>query len=154
MSKKKLWDNSSLQQDIEWGNQTLDGITDEELYNTNWNLKKTSKQKEQARRTAEELVVDPDWQTKQAYGQEKRASSGWESKMIGNKNGTGKRKTKIIQPEYANQARSQALLGIERHNLRGVPKPKLTCPHCGKEGGKPQMIQFHFDKCKNKPQSK
>lgn len=37
MSKKKLWDNSSLQQDIEWGNQTLDGITDEELYNTNWN---------------------------------------------------------------------------------------------------------------------
>lgn len=25
---------------------------------------------------------------------------------------------------------------------------KLICPHCGKEGPKPQLLQWHFDKCK------
>lgn len=29
-----------------------------------------------------------------------------------------------------------------------VPKPKITCPHCGVTGGRPPMIRFHFDKCK------
>ena len=30
----------------------------------------------------------------------------------------------------------------------GIPKPKITCPHCGKIGRKPVMIKNHFDKCK------
>jgi hypothetical protein len=30
----------------------------------------------------------------------------------------------------------------------GIPKRKLTCPHCGKVGGEPQLKQFHFDRCK------
>lgn len=30
------------------------------------------------------------------------------------------------------------------------PKPKVTCPHCGKTGGRPVMIRFHFDNCKEK----
>ena len=30
------------------------------------------------------------------------------------------------------------------------PKPIITCPHCGKSGGKPAMIRFHFDNCKIK----
>ena len=36
--KKSLWDNSSLQQDIQWDNQVLPNITDEELFSTNWNM--------------------------------------------------------------------------------------------------------------------
>lgn len=28
------------------------------------------------------------------------------------------------------------------------PKEKVTCPHCGKTGGKPVMTYFHFDGCK------
>ena len=28
------------------------------------------------------------------------------------------------------------------------PKPIISCPHCGKSGGKPAMIRFHFDNCK------
>jgi len=32
----------------------------------------------------------------------------------------------------------------------GKPKPKIKCPHCGKEGGQPQMKQWHFDNCKRK----
>lgn len=30
----------------------------------------------------------------------------------------------------------------------GIPKPKVTCPHCGKMGGKPVMMGKHFDRCK------
>lgn len=28
------------------------------------------------------------------------------------------------------------------------PKPQVTCPHCGKVGGKPTMYRFHFNSCK------
>jgi hypothetical protein len=34
--------------------------------------------------------------------------------------------------------------------MSGIPKPKLVCPHCGKEGGAPTMKQWHFDNCKMK----
>ena len=30
------------------------------------------------------------------------------------------------------------------------PKEKVKCPYCGKEGGKPVMNRYHFDKCKSK----
>lgn len=30
------------------------------------------------------------------------------------------------------------------------PKPIVECPHCGKFGGKPAMIRYHFDNCKLK----
>lgn len=33
---------------------------------------------------------------------------------------------------------------------KGRPKPKVTCPHCGKIGGVSPMSQYHFDNCKNK----
>lgn len=32
--------------------------------------------------------------------------------------------------------------------LKGTKKPLATCPHCGKIGGKSQMHQWHFDRCK------
>lgn len=34
--------------------------------------------------------------------------------------------------------------------LKGKPQEKVTCPHCNKEGGKPAMMRFHFDNCKEK----
>lgn len=30
---------------------------------------------------------------------------------------------------------------------KGVDKPRIVCPHCGKEGGIPVMKRYHFDKC-------
>lgn len=50
--------------------------------------------------------------------------------------------------------------GRERHRLmsiaatkktKGVKKEIIKCPHCKKEGGKPAMYRYHFDKCKKKP---
>ncbi len=46
------------------------------------------------------------------------------------------------QTPEANEKRSKA--------LTGKTKPVILCPHCGKSGGGPQMIQWHFDKCKEK----
>lgn len=33
---------------------------------------------------------------------------------------------------------------------KGKPKEVVECPHCKQKGGKPQMIQWHFNNCKNK----
>lgn len=36
--------------------------------------------------------------------------------------------------------------------LKGVPKPRVTCPHCGKEGGASGLMMWHhFDNCKQAP---
>lgn len=34
--------------------------------------------------------------------------------------------------------------------MKGIDKPKITCPHCGKNGGAPAMKRHHFDNCKFK----
>lgn len=33
--------------------------------------------------------------------------------------------------------------------FRGKKHKIVKCPHCDKTGGEPQMIQWHFEKCKN-----
>jgi len=61
--------------------------------------------------------------------------------------------------EESRKAKSEAVKGIPRPKesnaktskaLSGIAKPKVKCPHCGKEGGAPQMRQWHFDNCKRK----
>lgn len=53
---------------------------------------------------------------------------------------------------------NKGMIGISQHTEEtkqkmsiaklGIAKPKIQCPHCGKFGGKPAMIRFHFDNCK------
>ena len=31
---------------------------------------------------------------------------------------------------------------------KGIPQPKITCPHCSKTGGSSTMKRWHFDNCK------
>jgi hypothetical protein len=33
--------------------------------------------------------------------------------------------------------------------MSGIPKVEVKCPHCGKVGGKPVMMRYHFDQCKH-----
>ena len=76
MSNKKFWDNSSLQEEIKWDNQQLPGITDEELYSTNWNMRwaKTDQIKQRISNTMRgkslEELVGPD---KAARGRQSRS---------------------------------------------------------------------------------
>lgn len=41
---------------------------------------------------------------------------------------------------------SAGLTGV----MKGIPKRKTTCPHCGKVGAIAPMQRFHFDNCKQK----
>lgn len=54
------------------------------------------------------------------------------------------------QSRYANvrKPRSEKQKKAVSEKLKGVEKIKTTCPHCGKSGGKPAMVRFHFDNCK------
>lgn len=40
---------------------------------------------------------------------------------------------------------------IEKLRIAAFNRDKVTCPFCGKTGGKPQMIRWHFDNCNYKP---
>jgi hypothetical protein len=51
----------------------------------------------------------------------------------------------ILQSEETKAKRSAATKGRP-----GVPQPKLTCPHCGLEGGDRAMKRSHMDNCKLK----
>lgn len=33
---------------------------------------------------------------------------------------------------------------------KGIKQPLTTCPYCAKVGGRPIMIRYHFENCKNK----
>ena len=46
--------------------------------------------------------------------------------------------------------RSDETKNRQSEALKGVPKPRVTCPHCGTEGGAGVMSRYHFDKCKHK----
>lgn len=56
-----------------------------------------------------------------------------------------------IQSDKEKETRAQKLRGLKRSDkfkLRmKTPKPKVICPVCGAEGGKPVMHRFHFDNC-------
>jgi hypothetical protein len=43
--KKKMFDNSNMQGDIEWGNIPVGDLTDEELHKKNWNMATAIKQR-------------------------------------------------------------------------------------------------------------
>ena len=48
----------------------------------------------------------------------------------------------VPQSAESNAKRSAANMGISH--------PKVTCPHCGQEGGARHLKRYHFDNCKLK----
>jgi hypothetical protein len=88
------------------------------------------------------------------------ANKGKPSPMKGRKNPglSSALKGKPKSPEHIEKVRnalkgkpnpkvSQARKGVPSPK-RGRPQEKIKCPHCNKEGGLPQMKQWHFDNCK------
>lgn len=120
MTKKKFWDNSSLQEEIHWDNQQLPGLTDEELYSTNWTRKTAMNQVNKNRpaevhikksETIKKQYSDPaykkirkeiiqqvtstvEWKDRHKQGILKRELNGWAEKN------QAARKTKQIQTPY------------------------------------------------------
>ena len=57
---------------------------------------------------------------------------------------------KGIKPTWDTKAHSMEANNKRSKKMSGIPKPLLSCPHCSKIGGKPQMKQWHFENCKEK----
>lgn len=47
------------------------------------------------------------------------------------------------------EAREKQILATKK-SLTNKPKILVVCPYCAKQGGKPAMMRFHFEYCKNK----
>jgi hypothetical protein len=54
--------------------------------------------------------------------------------------------SKLGQKRTKESKRLMSKVAVERNNT----SRRIVCPHCSKEGPKPQMMQWHFDKCKNR----
>ena len=59
--------------------------------------------------------------------------------------------------EKISRSRKEALARLKEQGLhqkgsfiKGVPKPKISCPHCHLQGGTHLMHRWHFDNCKQK----
>jgi len=110
---------------------------------------KTEQEKEHLREKANQQWQDEQARLRAEQGQQKRKNTGWNEKMLGNKNGAGPRSKPLPkQTPESNAKRSATLMGRVIPSITGVPKEIVTCPHCNKSGGKPQMHQWHFDRCK------
>jgi hypothetical protein len=59
-------------------------------------------------------------------------------------NNPGKNKTEETRKKI-----SESKKGIPSLT-KGVPRKKVTCPYCNKEGGEGLMHRWHFENCKNK----
>jgi group I intron endonuclease len=60
---------------------------------------------------------------------------------------------KISNEKISEEGRKKSILALNTayspQREPGIPKEKVTCPHCGKTGGKPIMVRYHFDNCKD-----
>ena len=54
-----------------------------------------------------------------------------------------------IKKARANQVFTEETKRKISEGNRGKKRPTDTCPHCGKTGGRAQMVQWHFDNCKD-----
>lgn len=84
-------------------------------------------------------------------------------KSMLNRRHTDEARVKMSQKQQARLDQNNHWLGVKgkdhpafgfKHsedfiNSQKVPKPKITCPHCQKSGGKPAMLRFHFEHCKS-----
>ena len=61
-------------------------------------------------------------------------------------------RAKQVITEESNRKRSATQKGVPKgpSKIKGIAKDEITCPHCGKTGGKPAMKRWHFDNCNHK----
>lgn len=84
-------------------------------------------------------------ETKKLLSKKLKGRSAW-NKNMPMLEGT---KEKIRKANIGKTLSEETKNKISKAN-KNKTKPKATCPHCGKVGGLSQMIQWHFDNCKNK----
>ena len=59
-------------------------------------------------------------------------------------------RTGDLHPMFGQHHSTDTIERLKNNENLKKPKERVTCPHCGKIGGKPVMMHFHFEKCKFK----
>ena len=82
------------------------------------------------------------------------------AKKIGNKNGinspgnTGMKHSEEQKRKISEAGKGRVVSDETRQKLskmkKGIPKPKLECPHCNRLFSPTNMVRYHGDKCKSK----
>lgn len=159
----------------EWGNLSLPGLSHEELMNPNLNyvlanLARNKDPKWLAKQ--DEIYKSPKFKkliakiSTQNWNNPKFKAKQHAARILAWANASDKRRLQVIdqfsQPkteehkkniaksikDFNKTPKGKALIKARADAQRGVSKPEFTCPHCGKIGG-PVMKRWHFDNCKH-----
>lgn len=162
--------------DNEWGNIELPGVSDDKLLNPNLNKIISNKAKGNDPKFKEKMQViyeeigfskkmarinkkkwkDPEFKAKQI---EKKIINGAKPARKAQvsaqfkgvpKSATQRRKIGDATIAFNKTKEGKKVIAARAEAQRGIPRKKVTCPHCGKEGGEGIMLRWHFDNCKHK----
>ena len=149
MINKKLFDNSNLQEDIEWGNVKLPGLSDEELYKKNWNMVDAQKAVH-----ARPDYVHPKGMKGKIRSEETRKKTGEScSKSLKGKSKTEEHKLNLSKSKLGKPLGPMSdthKLNLS-NSLKNAPKIKILCPHCNTEQTLINFKRWHGDNCKLSP---
>jgi hypothetical protein len=95
----------------------------------------------------------PGWQIES----NKKVAMGWKSRSDEDKKSYSENKKNDVKRIWANRSEDEieliaAKIGKSlKGKYLGIPKPQkiVTCPICGKTGGKSNMTRYHFNNCKH-----
>jgi hypothetical protein len=79
-----------------------------------------------------------------SYGKNQREETKYKKRIRMSQLNLGKTPTNETRKKMSENRK-----GIPSLN-KGVPRKKVTCPYCGKEGGEGLMHRWHFENCKTK----
>lgn len=175
-----MCDDKDMNKDEEWGNLSLPGFTHEQLMDPNLNYvlanlarnkdpKWLSKQQEIYKsprfakliaKISKEKWSDPEFQAKQHIARilawanddkRRKKVSEWASQPKTEKH---KKNISTAQISFYQTEAGKKALASKSKKQKGVKRPIVTCPHCGKQGADRIMGRWHFNNCKNKGKKK
>lgn len=170
----------NIEKDNEWGNLSLPGMSHEELMNPNLNyvlanlarnkdpnwLKKqdeiyrSPKFKKLIAKISKQNWNNPKFKAKQhaarilawTNADERREQvREWAKKP---KTKSHKKNMSKSQKEFYKTPQGKKALAQKSAKQKGVKRPIVTCPHCGKQGADRIMGRWHFNNCKHKGDNK
>ncbi len=159
----------------EWGNTSLPGFTHEQLMDPNLNyvlanlarnkdpkwiekqaeIYKSPEFRKLISKLSKQKWSDPEFQAKQhiakilAWANDDERRERVREQFSQPKTEKHRKNISQAQKDFYKTPAGKKALEAKAAKQRGKPKPKFTCPHCGKIGG-PILKRWCFDNCKEK----
>lgn len=161
----------------EWGNLNLPGLSHEELMNPNLNYVLANLARNNDPKwleQQEEIYKSPKFKkliakiSTQNWNNPKFKAKQHAARILAWANASDERRQQVIdqfskpktkqhkkniaqaQKDFYQTPAGKKVLAQKSAKQKGKPKPKFTCPHCNEIGG-PIMKRWHFDNCKQAP---